>query len=355
MSVIGCEGNLSTGSSLVADLGSGEVIVSESGALGQDHTLAPDGTRFVRQEGENPIYGPLTIRDARTGDVIVELEGMCTWNQHIFLDSGENPPGCSEAPEPPFPFYAFELRWSPDGTMVAGVGGAGGLAFGVWDAVTGELLMAEAFAAGSAIFTPDGREIIIASGDERVGAEDGGVHLVRFDVESGDEIQNVALDDVHEMSFIGFSADGATLFIHDAPASFESGTLRAVSADGFEVVRSRPRVSDGSVKSNSLSGDGTRIALGSSDGFVRVWDAATFALVHEIFVGDTQVQGVAWVSDTQLAVAPEEGDIIVYTTDVGELLTIVRESVTRGFTEAECERFNFGNDCPSLASLRAGD
>ncbi|MGI8658565.1 MAG: hypothetical protein ACR2K4_07340 [Candidatus Limnocylindria bacterium] len=101
-----------------------------------------------------------------------------------------------------------------------------------------------------------------------------------------------------------------------------------------------------------MSPDGSLIATGSSDGFVRVWSADTFALVHEISIGDTQANGVAFVTGTQLAVTPVEGGLLVYAIDNQELLSIVRASLSRGLTEAECERFNFGDTCPTLAELR---
>jgi hypothetical protein len=84
-----------------------------------------------------------------------------------------------------------------------------------------------------------------------------------------------------------------------------------------------------------------------------VWDVTERGLVHEIYVGDTQVQGLAFVDDRHLAVAPEEGGVRVYTLDADELLEIVRASLTRGFTTTECARFDFGADCPTLADLQA--
>ena len=69
-------------------------------------------------------------------------------------------------------------------------------------------------------------------------------------------------------------------------------------------------------------------------------------------IGDAQVNGLAFVTGTQLAVTPEDGGLLVYTIDNQELLSIMRASLIRGLTEAECERFNFGDTCPTLAELR---
>jgi class 3 adenylate cyclase/WD40 repeat protein len=339
-----------SGTSIVADLTSGEVVVSEGGAAAQDQALSPDGRRFVRQEGSYPTTGPLTVRDTTTGDVLVELRGTCTWDASITGEEAASQPGCDE---PPYVFWAGELSWSPDGSKIVGIDGAGLGGLFVWDSTTGEVMFHHPLAASSAIFTPDGQEVLVATDDDLFAPEDDAVHVVRFDVDSGAQRANASID-VYFPDFIGFSADGSTVYIVDQPSSFDSGTLLALSASGFEVLRSRERVSDGSVKASGMNGDGSQIVTGSSDGFVRIWDAATFDLVHEIFIGETQVQGAAFVNDTQVAIAPEEGNIYVMTIDRDELLAVVRSSLTRGFSEAECERFNFGSDCPTLEELQSG-
>jgi hypothetical protein len=76
-------------------------------------------------------------------------------------------------------------------------------------------------------------------------------------------------------------------------------------------------------------------------------------LVHEIYVDNTQVQGVAFLDDRHLAVAPQDGGMRVYTIDADELLEVVRRSLTRDFTSTECARFNLGPSCPSLTDLRS--
>jgi hypothetical protein len=81
------------------------------------------------------------------------------------------------------------------------------------------------------------------------------------------------------------------------------------------------------------------------------WDVEERRL-EQAFRITTQVQGVAFIDDGYLAVAPDTGGVYVYTLDPGELLDIVQTSLTRGFTPLECEQFNFGDDCPTLEELR---
>lgn len=124
-------------------------------------------------------------------------------------------------------------------------------------------------------------------------------------------------------------------------------------ADALEATRSQADIHEGSPKSMALNLDGSLLATGASDGVVRLWDTASGSLVHEIPIGDTQVQGLAFINDTHLAITPQEGNLLVVSVDTDELLEIVRASLIRGFTDAECERFNF-DDCPTLEELRTG-
>jgi WD40 repeat protein len=104
------------------------------------------------------------------------------------------------------------------------------------------------------------------------------------------------------------------------------------------VQYTQPRIHEGTPKSWAMSPDGTRLATGASDGAVKVWDVTHRLLVHELYVGDTQVQGLAFVGDDHLAVAPEAGGVQVYTLDPDELVATARGSLVRGFTPTECAR-----------------
>ena len=97
------------------------------------------------------------------------------------------------------------------------------------------------------------------------------------------------------------------------------------------------------------------LSSASSDGVVRVWDAPTLELVHEIPLGDSPIEGVAFVDEHHLAITPQEGNLLLVTIDAEMLLALVRRSLTRGFTATECVRFGFGDDCPTLAELGRPD
>jgi WD40 repeat protein len=314
-------GDDTNGTTHVVDVARGDLLLTLPGHQGRALGVSPDGTRLVRQEGEGAEPGPLVVRDLRNGDELVTLAGA--------------PASVAE-----------RLRWSPDSSMIVAKSADGAA---VWDAAGGDRLFdlppeLVRVAVRDVLFTPDSEQLLVTTGDSRLHALSTATWEVVAD----------AFYPIRAMflGLLGYSPDGATFYTVDEFLNNTSGTLGWVDAGTFENFRSEEGIHDGSVQAMALSPDGTRIATGASDGFVRVWDEATGDLVHEVPFGDTPVQGVAFVDDTHIAVTPEGGSVLFVTIDPDELLDLVSASLTRGFTETECERFNFGDDCPTLAELR---
>ncbi|HUG31988.1 MAG TPA: hypothetical protein VMM14_03770 [Acidimicrobiia bacterium] len=60
------------------------------------------------------------------------------------------------------------------------------------------------------------------------------------------------------------------------------------------------------------------------------------------------MQGLAFLDEDHLAVLTQDGMVSVYTLDVEELVEILTRSITREFTQTECERYGFEDTCPAL-------
>jgi WD40 repeat protein len=305
------------------DLQSDRPVSVLPGHQAQALAVAPDGTRFVRQEGDGTVFGPVVVRDLRTGAEIVELAVL---------------------PDELAGKGAWRAKWSPDGTMIAA---AVGTSVVVWNAESGALLYAETpdvarVSIADVIFTPDSSALVTTSND--------GNHRV-ISTQAWDVV-STGYNGGSSVGLVGFSPDGSRLLAAAGLAFLNGGALHWFDTAAGHVVLSNENIHEGAVQSVALSPDGTLVATAASDGLVRVWDAATFELVHEIPFGDSRLQGVAFVDDQHLVVTPEEGNLLVVTIDPDELLDLVRRSLTRGFTATECARFGFGDECPTLAELR---
>jgi hypothetical protein len=289
------------------------------------------------------MHGPLAVRDVRTGAKIVELEGLCTWDASSPLPP-EQQEGCAAYPEEPFGIWAWRLKWSPDGTMIAA---AADTTVVVWDANTGALLYAEdpdpaRRGIADVIFTPDSSVLAATSND----AKDRLISTRTW------EVLTTHTNTGSSVGLVGFTPDGTKLLAANQLMANTGGSLHWFDLAADQLALSKNDIHEGSLRSVALSPDGALVATAASDGLVRVWDAATLELVHEVPLGDSQIQGVAFVDDDHLAVTPQEGNLLLVTIDPDELLDIVRSSLTRGFTATECARFGFGDECPTLAELR---
>jgi hypothetical protein len=217
----------------------------------------------------------------------------------------------------------------------------------VWDADTGALLHAEdpdpdRIGIADVMFAPDSELLITTSNDSRHRV----ISTSTWQVTTTGDNGGTAL------GLVGFSSDGSKVLVAAQLMAHTGGSLHWFDVAAQHLALSRSDIHEGSLRSVALSPDGALVATAASDGLVRVWDGATLELVHEVPLGDTQIQGVAFLDDRHLAVTPHDGNLLLVTIEPDELLDIVRRSLTRGFTATECARFGFGDDCPTLAELR---
>jgi DNA-binding SARP family transcriptional activator/WD40 repeat protein len=310
----------------VIDTTDREVVASYPGQASQDIRISPDGTSFVRQnavessEGSETFpMGPPVISDLETGNSLVELEA------------------------PDFPLYAQRFVWSPDGSLVVAVDQASRNVV-VWSAETGQLLHIFPGCDGGwyPMFSDDGRQLFKNCFSNE---------LVTISTETWEQTGNSTLPIQEPLfAFLGYDREGTSLLLLSGLAE-SGGSLHWINAETFDSEHTIHDSHAGRPTSWAMSLDRSRAATGASDGWVKVWDVESRELEQEFRIS-TQVQGVAFVDEDHLAVAPQTGGVYVYTLDPEELVNTVRGSLNRGFTDLECQQYNFGDDCPSLEELR---
>ena len=353
-------------SSLSLESPAGIKVVDPTQTLhgGYGMALSPDGTRLARQKasgaGDDLLVGSIEILDLVSGQRL-ELEGLCNYRtnleRHAHLPAQNE--GCVAFPSRPFPILASQMRWSPDGNLIAVVDGLDGY-FAVWNARDGrlipeslEVIQAEAGVWGvfDVYFSADSQHLLVSLTADRRTAP-GSLHSVSTVSWTLERSRQLALPGL-QLKFAGPSSDQSTVLAASGFRGIGERALYWLDAQTLEEVRpSRGRLHEGSLFSMAMSSDRSLLATGSSDGSVRVWDTATGRLDHEISFAGVQVDGLAFVAARRLGVVLADGTLRVVTIDTPELLSLVGRSLTRGFSDAECERFNF-EVCPTLEEMRA--
>jgi serine/threonine protein kinase/DNA-binding SARP family transcriptional activator/WD40 repeat protein len=323
-----CDGSEdSTG--FVFDLANAEVVAEISDLSGQVVALSPDGRRLAAFGVPSSELAGVHLRDVASGESAVALDGLC---------SGSNAadrrwPGCADPLTAGFGLEPFHMSFSPDGSKLA-IGGYG--EWGVWDAVSGEVLHAELGYAWGLAFNEASDRLAVAVDDS----------LRTLDTTTWKAQAKTTTPPAIWWPY-NFSPEGDRLF-GVGPDFLNIGVT---DLDSEETTNLVPVPHQSETKNLDLSNDGSLIASAGADGFVRVWDSANGDLVYEVSLGETQVQNVEFIDDDRhLVVTPQEGPVLILTMDLDELLQVGRDRLTRGFSEAECEKYDL-DPCPALADL----
>lgn len=311
---------------LLFDADTGDLIRSVHDHGSQVLALSPDGRILAHQVLGPPFVqrgGALVLRDTASGATTV-LPGIC---------SGSD---CRVAPNVPYPEIALGVDFSHDGTLLA-VGGFSG-AWSIWDVTTGEIMGTWTLdQPGGVVLSvsihPSGRLIAVFS---EAGASD----MVEVRDIDGESIATIdLLSSSGDVGHLSFSPDGSLLAVGGARL-----TLLRTIGDWDAIWDANAH--DGGVYHLDFSPDGSKVATTGNDGFVRVWDASSGALIHAIDLGDDWAKGLAFVDDDHLVVGTFGGLIETFTLDLEELATIARQRMMGDVTEQDCRLYLHLPACP---------
>jgi WD40 repeat protein/class 3 adenylate cyclase len=312
---------------------------------GEAPFYSPDGMKLA-----HAYKGMVRVRDSLDGEVIADLP----------------------ISETPFIIFA---SFSPDEKLIVTANWAG--TAHVWDSATGEQIWTLSGHTGrifKCIFSPDGTRIVTASDDKTARV---------WDVGSGKELLLLG-GHTDALNGAAYSPDGRFI----ATASWDNTIRLWDAATGAEVL-----IIKGETELNDVaySPDGRRLAASSNEGTVFVWDISegngnilyrlvghTAAVVRLDFSSDSKYLATpsfdgslkVWRMDTgeegltfkagiasltQLAFSPDgqhlatggfEGLVRVYNLDLQSTIDLAISRVTRGLTEAECQRYLHLEQCP---------
>jgi WD40 repeat protein/DNA-binding SARP family transcriptional activator len=267
--------------------------------------LGPDGASVVTWHGDarEAFFGAgssITIRDVASGEELFGLGGPVN-----------------------------ETAWSLDGAYLA-TAGAGVVT--VYD-LAGNAVWAlpEHIAEGRLRFGPGG---LLATGGRHGSSPDDAIKI--WDL----RMQALVATIPSPGGSIAFDRSGALL-------ATDGEVLEIWNIERGELVAELP-APRADVNDLAFSPDGTRLAVASADGKVRLFDLGTGEEVLVLPVREGICCALAFNPDgSMLATRDSEGTVRVWALDIDDLLEIARSEVTRSLTDEECHRYLHVERCPA--------
>jgi WD40 repeat protein len=96
----------------------------------------------------------------------------------------------------------------------------------------------------------------------------------------------------------------------------------------------------------AFSPDGSRLAIGSADGTIRLADTRSDQEVALPGHGNG-VQDIAFSADGSMLATTSPGVARIWALDIDDLLEIARAKLTRSWTEDECRTYLHLGTCPA--------
>jgi WD40 repeat protein len=237
-------------------------------------------SRQIPEKANDVRFSP----DGQRLAVFMPRAGIIVWD----VDSGDQVleiPGGTD--------FSSSISFSPNGEYLAG--GSGDLGTAVWDAETGEQMMffPETAPITDVIFSQDGETLATS-------AKNGMVSV--WDIETRSQKIRI-LGQPTGFNFLALSPDGKRLAVGNDP---QSTSLWDVSPTGGREVLTIP-AHEGKVHDAIYDPAGTKIASTGEDGALRVWDAITGELLHNLPALPDWVHFPAFSPDGQILAAVNQG------------------------------------------------
>jgi WD40 repeat protein len=269
------------------------------------HALSPDGGLVaVLYHGKWPYDpGPLTITDVASGREV-------------------------SVPEP-----VAWVGWAAGGGSLIVIGGDG--AVSILDR-SGRVLdtidPAPGFTVQAVALSPDGRRVAVTgyTGDPDVAAN----HWLTIRDRGQDEVV---------VTIPRVSADGLT-FDDTGTRIASSGARHDIwDVESGDLISRLPALPGEGTYALAFSPDGSRLAVGRSDGNVRLFDvdsgAEVLALPHD-------AESLHFSPDGSMLASEGAGLVRIWALDIEDLLKIAQGEVTRSLTIEECRQYLHVDRCP---------
>jgi WD40 repeat protein len=289
--------------------------------LGDSPAVLPDGrVVYAGRRGEagtpSEEWGPVLVWDPDNGSTEELVGCWITAETALAVVQGEESATCPDG-QPYFP--PDRMFVSPDGTTLLVTSVEGDLRF----------FDTQSLAPVEDGFLPDGfaSAKILGNGWYLAGENPTNVTGIAdpvavIDIESGEILHSFETDEV------SVSRDGTRFALTPAPGRVvihDTETWSQLSS--FEIIEAR-------IRGLEFSPGGSQLMTGSTDGFVRIWDAVSGLEVSRI-----PLEGASdghWLDEAHLVVGTSGGLWTTLTLDLDELVELARSRVTRGLTLEEC-------------------